>query len=123
MDMARFECVLGWPPSVNHLYQNRRNGGRFRTAKARQYEIDCKKTIHDYGKGSVDPDARFSVSIVAYPPDRRRRDIDNLLKPILDAIQSAKVITDDSQIDQLAIRRSAPTKGGSIVVSVEEIEE
>ena len=122
--MAKFECVLPWPPSVNHMYMNRRNGGgRIRTQKARAFEIECKKAIHDYGTGSVGADARYSVAIAVHAPDRRVRDLDNLLKPVLDALQSARVIGDDSQIDFLCIRRCSPTKGGSIVVEAEEIED
>jgi crossover junction endodeoxyribonuclease RusA len=41
----------------------------------------------------------------AFPPDRRRRDLDNIQKPVLDALQHAGVYEDDSQIDLLVTRR------------------
>jgi len=37
-------------------------------------------------------------------PDRRRRDLDNLLKSLLDAITHAGIWDDDSQVKHLEIR-------------------
>jgi crossover junction endodeoxyribonuclease RusA len=61
------------------------------------------------------------VLIHACPPDRRRRDIDNMLKAPLDAMQHAGVIEDDSLIDDLHIIRQEPIKGGRLVVEITEI--
>ena len=63
---------------------------------------------------------RLHVTLTAYPPDRRRRDIDNLAKSVLDAMQHAGVYQDDSQIDRLTIIRAEVEKGGIIVAKVEE---
>ena len=120
--MAKFHCVLPWGPSVNHMYRSGKGGRQYKTQKAKTYEVECKKRIHDFGQGSVDSEARFSLSLIAYPPDKRKRDIDNLLKPVLDALQQAGVIEDDSQIDFLSISRAAPMKGGCMVVELEERE-
>ena len=57
----------------------------------------------------------------AFPPDRRRRDLDNLLKPALDALQHAGVYEDDSQVDWLVARRRAPDRPrGHVEIRVEE---
>jgi crossover junction endodeoxyribonuclease RusA len=56
----------------------------------------------------------------AFPPDRRRRDLDNLAKPTLDALEHAGVYEDDSQIDLLIIRRQDVVHGGRLEVSVTE---
>lgn len=48
---------------------------------------------------------RLAVEILALPPDRRRRDLDNALKAALDALTHAGVWEDDSQIDELTIIR------------------
>lgn len=47
----------------------------------------------------------IKIRIKAYPPDKRRRDLDNLLKSLLDSLQHAKLFPDDYQIDRLAIQR------------------
>ena len=64
---------------------------------------------------------RLRVRLVAYPPDRRRRDIDNLTKLALDSMQVAGVYLDDSQIDELIIIRAEVEKGGVIVAEVETL--
>lgn len=63
-------------------------------------------------------DAPFSVYILARPPDRRKRDLDNLFKPILDSLVDYGAIPDDSMIDNLRIERLSPVKEGQIEVSI-----
>ena len=58
-----------------------------------------------------DENVRLSVLINAYPPDRRKRDLDNILKSLLDALQHARVYPDDSQIDRLTIIRNEALEG------------
>lgn len=64
---------------------------------------------------------RIEVSMIAYPPDNRSRDIDNLIKACLDAMTHAGVWVDDSQIDILSIRRGGIKKGGAMTVTFSEI--
>ena len=67
---------------------------------------------------------RLSVHINVFPPDRRIRDIDNLLKSALDSLTHAGVYLDDSQIDKIAIvRREIDKPAGRIEIIVTEIEE
>jgi len=61
---------------------------------------------------------RVWVQVDACPPDLRRRDLDNLLKAVLDALQHGGVYKDDSQIDLLIIRRSGTFKGGRLRVEI-----
>jgi len=60
------------------------------------------------------------VIVTAYPPDKRKRDLDNILKALLDAMQGS-LYEDDSQIDQLLIKRGDVIKGGKVRVTIEEI--
>jgi crossover junction endodeoxyribonuclease RusA len=64
--------------------------------------------------------ARYEVLIDAYVPDRRRRDLDNILKPLLDVMEEYGVVPDDEQIDVLTVRRRE--RGGYVIVNVLEIE-
>ena len=57
------------------------------------------------------PEDRLIVTIEAYPPDKRKRDLDNILKSLLDALQHAGMYPDDSQIDVLSIARKTTFKG------------
>ena len=53
--------------------------------------------------------------LIANPPDRRRRDLDNLAKAVLDGMNGV-LYDDDSQIDNLIIRRGEPMPGGLVEV-------
>lgn len=64
---------------------------------------------------------RLSVHIKAYPPDRRKRDVDNLLKPVLDALTHGGCWEDDSQIDVLLIERCEVRRGGELLIEIEEM--
>ena len=47
------------------------------------------------------------VVIEAFPPDRRKRDLDNVLKSLLDSLTHAGVWEDDSQIQDLRIYKTS----------------
>lgn len=61
--------------------------------------------------------ARLAIDIEFRAPDRRKRDIDNAIKGLLDALTHAGVWTDDSQIDDLRIWRS-PKLAGEVLVTI-----
>lgn len=67
---------------------------------------------------TLDKDQRLQVWIEAYVPDRRKRDLDNIKKPLLDALTHAGVWNDDCQIDDVRSIRCPVTKGGYVRVHV-----
>jgi crossover junction endodeoxyribonuclease RusA len=104
MVIEDFEITLPWPPSVNHYW--RRCGNRyFVSQEGRNYRDTvigrCRENKVRYPKEN-----KLKLSIDAFPPDRRRRDLDNVLKSLLDSLQHAKVYEDDYQIDQLSVIRN-----------------
>ena len=64
---------------------------------------------------------RIALAMDAFPPDRRRRDLDNLQKPVLDALQHAGVYEEDSQIDLLITRRREVVPEGRLLVDVVDL--
>ena len=116
------ELCLPWPPSVNRIWRS--VGGRvLLSADGRAYrQIVAAAVLEQHGP--ADPlTGRLSMTLRAYPPDRRRRDVDNLAKAILDAIEHAgSVYENDSQIDHLSIRRMNVEKPGRVEVSIGEID-
>jgi crossover junction endodeoxyribonuclease RusA len=63
---------------------------------------------------------RIALAMDAFPPDNRRRDIDNIQKATLDALQHAGVYEDDSCVNLLVARRREVVPGGRLDVRIEE---
>ena len=122
--MTTFRAVLPFPPSLNSYYSKKtvNKGARAFTsvyvnATGKKYRRDvgfCVKPIKLGG--------RLTVTVELFPPDRRIRDLDNYLKCLLDALTHGGVWHDDSQIDELILKRRAITKGGGCVVSIRELD-
>lgn len=112
------EITLPWPPSLNRYWRNVR--GRVLISRAgREYRREVANGM-PYRPKLYGPAARLAVSIMACPPDRRRRDLDNALKAPLDAMMHAGLYADDSQIDSITIERGPVVRGGELRVSVQE---
>lgn len=115
--------TLPWPPSVNHYINPVM--GRFASRSvlseaARRYRRDVWGVVMAAGKYHVP--GHVSVHLECYPPDRRRRDLDNLPKGILDGIVKAGVIEDDSCIEDLRLQRREVVAGGKVVVTIKPME-
>lgn len=110
--------TLDWPPSVNTYWRTWR-GRMLLSAKGREYQQHVMGCCLEAGVKRLD--GRLAVSIIAYPPDSRKRDLDNLLKPILDGLCHGGVYEDDSQVDSITIERGKRREGGEVLVQVEAI--
>jgi crossover junction endodeoxyribonuclease RusA len=111
---------LSWPPSVNNYYAVVR-GRKILSKRGRDYKKQCKFELM-VQRPLRGLRTRLEVAIDAYPPDNRKRDIDNLCKPVLDALQDYGMFN-DAQIDDLRIRRLETQKGAGFVrVRVSQIE-
>ena len=51
-----------------------------------------------------------------------KRDLDNILKSLLDSLDHAGVFDDDEQIDELHVLRAGVEKPGNVAISLVEIE-
>lgn len=109
---------LPWPPSANTYYRHPTRGplaGRHLISeKGRAYRKAVQAIQGMPAMGS----ARLAVTIWLYAPDRRRRDLDNSAKGLLDALTHAGVWDDDSQIDDLRIVRAEIVPGGKVLVEI-----
>ena len=63
----------------------------------------------------------LAVKVRAYPPDRRKRDIDNIQKPLLDALEKGRAFFNDCQIKHLTTVMKEPLKGGKTIVTIRKI--
>jgi crossover junction endodeoxyribonuclease RusA len=67
-------------------------------------------------------DSKLKVTMVLFPRDKRKIDIDNRIKAVLDALEDAGVFNNDFQVDHLEIIRGEPVKNGGIRVMIETID-
>lgn len=117
-DNRKIQLTLPWPPTANTYW--RRNGNcYFISPKGISYRNQVKLSCPSYRNAFQEKD-RLSLSILSFPPDRRRRDIDNILKCLLDSLQHASVYVDDNQIDVINITRM-PTLAGIVDVTISTI--
>jgi crossover junction endodeoxyribonuclease RusA len=116
--MQTIVLTLPYPPSVN-TYWGFQGHRRFLTKKALEFKKEVGQCVRlskvNFGK------ARLEVTILTHAPDRRPRDIDNIVKPTLDALMQGGLFDDDSQIDHLVVKRGDPIKGGKTTVSVKVV--
>ncbi len=111
--------TLPWPPSVNHYWRRVRN----RTLISKEGRLFRKRVLATLTTRHIEPmTGSLAVRIVAHPPDRRRRDLDNIAKSLLDALEHGGVYEDDNQIDRLSIERASVVKGGAVIVEINAIE-
>ena len=119
------KIVLPYPPSVNTYWRSVVIKGRvvvLLSANARVYRKDClARVLKEHGVLRPSTE-RCRVVITVHPPDHRRRDLDNTLKGVLDALRYCRVIEDDSLIDVLTVLRGHVSKDSPRVeVQVTEI--
>jgi crossover junction endodeoxyribonuclease RusA len=88
----RLRVKLPWPPSVNH-YWKARGSRRFISPKAKAWLDEAVLLLR---ASRVRFEGPVALRMYLSPPDRRRRDGDNLEKAIMDALVKAGVIKDDS---------------------------
>lgn len=109
--------TLPYPPTTNNLY---RNAGKKRV-KSEGYKawlteagwtVKVQRPVAILG--------RYRLALIAFAPDRRARDVDNLLKPVSDLLKACGVIEEDSLAKSVSAEWSdlEPAKPGSVIVSV-----
>ena len=111
--------TLPYPPSVNH-YWRRVGLHTLISREGRTFRQNVCALLGGGGMRRPPSSGRIALAMDAFPPDRRRRDLDNIQKPVLDALEHAGVYVDDSQIDLLVTRRREVVPDGWLLVTVEE---
>lgn len=117
---------LPWPPTVNTYWKPVIKAGHAVLCLSRQGEEFRKAAVvaaRNQGVSARRVDGPVSVTIAAYPPNRRRRDVDNILKATLDAITHIGIWDDDSQVETLYVRRMLPEAEARVEIDIEEIRE
>lgn len=133
-----FNVVLPWPPTLNsnteRVTMRRADGSSYMgyalTDEHRQFRREVQRCVV-FGKIRK-ISGPCEVLIAAFPPNNLRADIDNLVKPILDALKPKKrngcviwagVIDDDFYVEKVTIERvrQHPYTGGAVNVTIAKL--
>jgi crossover junction endodeoxyribonuclease RusA len=113
------EFVIPYPPSGNHMWKHTKGGGHYLTTKVLDYYRLVHAEVHKQMPGvtlaGLGTGGRLGVRAILYPPDRRKRDMDNAWKVISDACTRAGVWVDDTLIDQLTLIRARESQAKGVV--------
>ena len=121
--------TLPWAPSANTYWRHIILGGKHKKARAhtllsesgREYRVAAIAAIRQQKVPIGALSGRLAIEVIAHPPDRRRRDLDNLWKGMLDSLTHAGVISDDGDFDRECIERGLVRPGGLLELKVSEI--
>lgn len=116
---------LPYPPSVNRYYRSVVMGRAVRVLVSKQgREYRAVVGQHKIASGVKDKiSGPVDMTVRLVPPDRRKRDIDNPLKALLDALTHSGVWSDDSQVRKLVVWIDPPAKPGRVEVTINPVEE
>jgi len=64
---------------------------------------------------------RLSCSLVLHGPTKKKYDIDNRVKPLLDALEKADVFDDDEAIDAIHVYRGEIVKHGMCIAQLDQM--
>lgn len=124
--------LIKYPPTANHMkipiiLKTRGKDGKIRPTarlilapKGKTYYNDVYEALH--GKVKLNPP--YDVLIEVHVPDLRKRDLANVEKACMDALDKADIIKDDSMINHFEMIRFEPLRPeGILVVRIEEVED
>jgi crossover junction endodeoxyribonuclease RusA len=112
------ELTLPFSPSVNSLYRTFK-GRMILSKRGRQFRVDSLAMILTQERHKFT--GRVAVEYKLYPPDKRRRDLDNCIKALHDTLTHAGIWNDDEQVDDLRVIRCECVPGGKVIVQIREL--
>ena len=101
--MTPLKFYIPYPPSVNHLYDFR-GRTKFIGEKGKLFFSEVSE-LAMYWKIQKRISCQIKMDIKVFLPDKRKRDIDNVLKATFDSLQKSNIIEDDRLICQLMIEK------------------
>ena len=113
--------TIPWPPSANTYYRHVSRGplaGRVLLGEAGRAYRKAVDAVVAQARARKALAVPLEVRIAAFPPDRRKRDLDNLLKSVLDCLEASGVIENDNLIESLSIYRAERVAGGQLEVQI-----
>ncbi len=108
--------TLPYPPSGNTMWR-KGQGRTYLGDKAKGFYRDVQYAVMQQGK-MVNLDMPVMVECRLFPPDARRRDLDNAWKVLADSLTRARVWKDDHQVRSLHLVWQDPEPGGRVEITI-----
>lgn len=115
---SKIVISLPFAPSMNRLWRISRHGGMHKSKVYQEWLAECGALIY---QGQVVPIlGSYRLLIEAVRPDKRRRDIDNLIKAVSDVLQDTGLVENDCLCEEVTAKwvKSGP----AMLVTVEKID-
>ena len=124
MNVKHVSLRLPWSPSANEIWGSL--SGSYRPYLAPKYRKFLKEVSALYqaqGSPKFDEKNPLQVTIRLFPPHNRSYDIDNRVKPTLDALTKCGLWVDDRYVRRLTVCANVPVENGAVIVEIEPFDE
>lgn len=115
-----FSAQIPTPPTVNNMFVNVKGEGRYKSKEYREWRKAAISELH--AQMWTQPKGRHLEQPIDVFLDIQRptktSDVDNRIKPILDALQEAGVIADDRYVEAVFARWSPHPDAKGAKVSI-----
>lgn len=111
--------ISDMPPSANNLRKSFVKDGKVFSVKSDNYAAWREAAVWEIAAqkaGSVDGPYSLSIAAQRHWRSKRARDIDNLIKPISDALVKAGVVQDDSLAESVSAYWADDLGGKAVIV-------
>jgi crossover junction endodeoxyribonuclease RusA len=100
------ELILPYPPSGNHRLKLA-HGKFYPTSVYKRFRWEVMQILASLQLGTFPKGSRLGIKVILHPPDHRRRDLDNILKPLLDTLKEGpnRLYEDDYDLWHMEINR------------------
>jgi Holliday junction resolvase RusA-like endonuclease len=117
--------IADMPPSANAMRISFYKNGKMRSSKSPRYAAWKEATswlIKQMKPGRISGPYRLSIAVQRDWRSKRARDIDNIIKPVSDALVAAGVVVDDSLAESVSAKWADDLGGPAVVALICEAE-
>lgn len=117
--------ITDMPPSANAMRSHFVDDGRVKSTKSKAYAAWKKAASWEIAAaraGKIDGPYRLYIAVQRDWRAKRARDIDNIIKPVSDALVAAGVITDDHLAEEVNAKWADDLGGPAVIATLEVVE-
>lgn len=118
-------AITDMPPSANGMRAHFVQGGKVRSVKSKPYAAWKEAAAWEIAAarhGRIDGPYVLHIAVQRDWRSKRARDIDNIIKPVSDALVAAGVVTDDSLAQEVSAKWADNLGGPAVVAIIQQAE-